>query len=681
LNFIDFLYKGFAMRRIPFEIWFAAIVIAAHLYVALLPANSLVNWFHSDDAFYYFKVAQNITEGRGITFDGIGRDSGFHPLWMLLVTPLFALARFDLILPLRLVVLLSAVLSGGAAILLYRLSRRVLHPYAAGLIAFFWVFHPVVHQNITEMGLESALSGFMIVLLIYRLVLEHEAQTPSMMRWLVTGLVAAFTVLARLDNVFLVLVAGLWIIFPPTRLRYLLTADIVLITFGVLVGSYLRVGLGPPAIPYLLASQVMVLVALTVRIPVYYFLDLYVIPDSWTGLLPYLSRGILASLLSTGIIVTLMLALQFLSIFPGFARVLLVYEGAFALAVVLLTRLAAVVLARRSQTVDEPLRWASVLTRAGCFFVPVGLLLITYMGSSYVYFGTFMPVSGQIKRWWGTLYTIYGHPIRSIQELLGCFNYGPWHLARKVIGAPASLPEVWRALLYGVPAALLLLRPGYRTRFARSFHTLAIFPLLAGGLLHMISYTGTSYAHMRGWYWSAQMILTALVLGIMIDTLVHWLSSLSPISKPKQTIPPAAIVTAALCALLVIACMTDVIKRMPIRIDPDRSEAYLHDTRVLEESTEPGSIIGFTGGGTTAYFIHDRTIVNLDGLMNTYEYFQALKKWQGASYLDQIGLQYVVAREYVITRSEPYIQFEGRLEEIMSIGENAFYRWKTIPQY
>jgi hypothetical protein len=664
------------MRRIPFEIWLVILVIAVHLYVVILPPNSLVNWFHSDDAFYYFKVAQNITEGRGVSFDGLGRDSGFHPLWMLMVTPLFALVRFDLILPLRLVVMLSALLSAGAAVLLFRLSRRILHPIAAGFAAVVWAFHPYIHGQVTEMGLESALSGFMIALLVYRLVQEHEAEAPSYLRLLITGLIGAMTVLARLDNVFLVLMAGLWLIFPPARLRYLLAADIVLITLGVLAGSFLRVGLGPEAATYLLASQVMVLVALMVRIPVYYFLGLYAGPaDNRFG--PYLLKAMTASLFATGIIITLMLLLQFLNLFPGFARIVMAYEAIFALAAMLITRLGAVLFWGKNHAAGETLHWGTVLTRAGCYFVPVGLLLAAYMGSSYLYFGTFMPVSGQIKRWWGTLYTIYGHPIRTIPELLGFFSLGPWQLARQMIGFPSTLPVGMRVILYGIPAALLLLRSGYRAHLAKSIHTLAIFPLLAGGMLQLISYTGTSYTHMRGWYWVAQMMLITLLLAILVDSFYKWLSSLTPARKSAENWSPAALIVEGLCIMVLVATLGNFAKRLPMQIDPERADAYLQDTRILEDSTEPGAIIGFTGGGTTAYFIRERTIVNLDGLMNTYEYYQKLKKWQAADYLDEIGLQYIVAREYVITKSEPYTQFEGRLQEIMSIGENTFYRWKS----
>src|SRR5512142_3203472 len=126
------------MRRIPFEIWLAALILLLHVYPVFVPANSLMNWFPSDDAFYYFKTAQNIAEGHGITFDGLGRASGLHPLWMVIITPLFALARFNLILPLRLVVLLAGLLNAGTAVIVYRLARRWLFPAAAVFAALFW---------------------------------------------------------------------------------------------------------------------------------------------------------------------------------------------------------------------------------------------------------------------------------------------------------------------------------------------------------------------------------------------------------------------------------------------------------------------------------------------------------------------------------------------------------------
>jgi hypothetical protein len=83
----------------------------------------------------------------------------------------------------------------------------------------------------------------------------------------------------------------------------------------------------------------------------------------------------------------------------------------------------------------------------------------------------------------------------------------------------------------------------------------------------------------------------------------------------------------------------------------------------LEEHTEPGSIIGLTGGGTTAYFIEDRTIVNMDGLINSYTYFRLLQKREAGQYLAEIGMDYVLANDAFIDQLPYDRQFRPYLEE------------------
>src|SRR5687768_648390 len=116
-------------------------VMGIHLYAALSDAyNFPAQWFTRDDAYYYFKVAQNIAEGHGSTFDGINPTNGYHPLWALICIPIFALARFDLILPLRILLLVLSGLSVATGILLYRLIGKVFAPAIGAMAALFWVF-------------------------------------------------------------------------------------------------------------------------------------------------------------------------------------------------------------------------------------------------------------------------------------------------------------------------------------------------------------------------------------------------------------------------------------------------------------------------------------------------------------------------------------------------------------
>src|SRR6476660_5739494 len=105
-----------------FEILLVILVMGISLYAAFSDSQNLSwRWFTRDDAYYYFKVAQNISEGHGSTFDGLNPTNGYHPLWMLVCIPIFALARFDLFLPLRVLLLVMGGLSGATAVLFYRL--------------------------------------------------------------------------------------------------------------------------------------------------------------------------------------------------------------------------------------------------------------------------------------------------------------------------------------------------------------------------------------------------------------------------------------------------------------------------------------------------------------------------------------------------------------------------------
>src|ERR1043165_6389471 len=153
-----------------FEILLVIIVMGISLYAALSDSQNLAwRWFTRDDAYYYYKVAQNISEGHGSTFDGIDRTNGYHPLWMLICIPSFALARFDLILPLRILLLILSGLSVGTAILLYRLVGKIFTPALGAVTALFWVFSRDVLNSIYQPGVEAGIAAFFIVLLVYKL--------------------------------------------------------------------------------------------------------------------------------------------------------------------------------------------------------------------------------------------------------------------------------------------------------------------------------------------------------------------------------------------------------------------------------------------------------------------------------------------------------------------------------
>ncbi|NJN79953.1 MAG: hypothetical protein HC797_05495 [Anaerolineales bacterium] len=199
--------KNFVKQFSIFEILLTLTILGIHLYAATADAYTFPNyWFKRDDAYYYFKVAQNITEGYGSSFDGINLTNGYHPLWMLICIPVFALARFDVILPLRVLLVVIAIIQATTSILIYRLIKKHLSHTIAILAATFWSFNFYIHETVYQMGLETPIAALSIVYLIYKLSQFEEAWRTEkislkQIAWL--GLVSAIVMFSRLDLVFL----------------------------------------------------------------------------------------------------------------------------------------------------------------------------------------------------------------------------------------------------------------------------------------------------------------------------------------------------------------------------------------------------------------------------------------------------------------------------------------------
>jgi hypothetical protein len=159
------------MKRISwFEILLAAAIISISLYAALSDSQNLsMRWFIRDDAYYYFKVAQNISEGHGSTFDGINPTNGYHPLWLWVCVPIFALARFDLILPLRILILVMGGFSLATALLFYRLIGKIFTPAVGAIAAIYWAYNTDILNRVYQQGLETGMAAFFILLFVYKL--------------------------------------------------------------------------------------------------------------------------------------------------------------------------------------------------------------------------------------------------------------------------------------------------------------------------------------------------------------------------------------------------------------------------------------------------------------------------------------------------------------------------------
>ena len=428
--------------NLPFEILILVLVLASHAFVAFAPQNSLLNWYRTDDAFYYFKVAQNISEGRGITFDGLSFTNGFHPFWMLVCIPVFSLARFDLFLPLRVLVMVLALFNAATGILLYRLFASHLSRESGWLVSIFWMFHPAIHGLTTMLGMETGVNAFSIVLFFYLVSRFSEENNKGRSRqfhliWL--GLSALLVLFSRLDNIFLVMLAGVWLVLRRSSLRWQVLRDFCLILLVVLVSYYLRIQTTTNLFNFLPFAYLLIALSLVLKPLALYFSGAYIIEHKSAKIHSFWICALFLGLSSLLIMGMIVLVYDVLHLFRGYSRAVLVLDALLSMIVLLAVHYPPRPLSsKKSTAVDEDISlkkniidW---LQRALLYFAPLGAGLGIYMLFNRAYAGTALPISGTIKRWWGLLpNTVYGTPIKTLDGVLQGFfsaspNAGPWSL-------------------------------------------------------------------------------------------------------------------------------------------------------------------------------------------------------------------------------------------------------------
>jgi hypothetical protein len=165
----------------------------------MLPALMKPEQFMHDDSYFYLQVAHNIAQGNGSTFHGITPTNGYHPLWLWMVTFTSMVAGGEKMTSLYLAFALQALLLVGGAIAIKRLSTAM--GLGEGLIPVAVLVAYLTGTAVS--GSEAHVNAACLLVGLGCLWRALDARgTPI---WLVTGVVLGAAMLARLDNVFVVL--------------------------------------------------------------------------------------------------------------------------------------------------------------------------------------------------------------------------------------------------------------------------------------------------------------------------------------------------------------------------------------------------------------------------------------------------------------------------------------------
>ncbi len=682
----------------PFEIFVFITILAIHLYAATADAYMFPNfWFKRDDAYYYFKVAQNISEGFGSTFDQINLTNGYHPLWMLICIPIFALARFDVILPLRVLLVVIAFMQITTSILLYRLIKKYLSNAVAILAASFWSFNFYIHATVYQMGLETPIAALCIVYLIYKLsIFEERWRTEKItlkeITWL--GFLSALVMFSRLDLVFLAVIIGVWILFRGTFIRYLLPLDILIIFISMTSSVILRTDFTSYNIFYSTSAVEATIIAIILKTLALYFLGAYQHPRTYSifkNILNIFYATVIGSAITTGFFL-LVIQIQGGKYFPRSAFLL---DFGISLLLFVALRLTAYLFSNPSHRLSASSALAQLKSNFQtwwhegiAYYGVLGSLLIAYMLFNHFAFGTSSPVSGQIKRWWGSLpNTAYERPVfnwdayfgvevqgyNALQPFSDFFQVMSNYLRPILAGAEFENERFYIVLLlFSVLCFILLLLNQQKIRQTNRYFSL--IPLAASCGIQMLSYTATGYGGAKEWYWVSQMIFFTLLFSLLVQYV------LTPILK-KEFIRSGVEILCVVMSMYSAYMLWKPIQSSMVHGVIPTDKPYMDVVAYIEKNTPEGSVIGMTGGGNVGYFIKGRTIVNMDGLINSYEYFQALQNGEAPLYLREHKMTILFANPRLLAIPPYFGQFAPYLERYNSYGGKDLLYLLEEPKY
>jgi hypothetical protein len=172
------------------------------LALALSPTRLALSHFVTDDMFYYLTAARNVVDGHIVSLDGRSPTNGYHPLWMIICVGIIAISRNHPDIAYQVALFLCAVLFVATGWMLYRIIRRTAGETPAVAVgALFLCNYRMI--TIPLGGLETALYGFSIVLLIGWLTMRGADGLRSLREAVVLGLLLALTYWSRMDALLL----------------------------------------------------------------------------------------------------------------------------------------------------------------------------------------------------------------------------------------------------------------------------------------------------------------------------------------------------------------------------------------------------------------------------------------------------------------------------------------------
>jgi hypothetical protein len=320
---------------------------------------------------------------------------------------------------------------------------------------------------------------------------------------------------------------------------------------------------------------------------------------------------------------------------------------------------------------------------------------------NWLYFGTALPLSGEVKfhlqrqnGWW-----LHGSPWGELKwhlRFLGDMAAWPlaanlekalwakWHIVWPMVRTRQIL-LVMAALGLGYGAHRDWRRRGRRPQLTSYGCFLGILIVFGAAHFAMIALSLPYYAGYATWYFSVEVMLFWCVCGLGIVRFSQMLSAVANLllrHASGMRLLPSHWLVAAMCALMIV------VSAVPICGYTARDSnfpAFFHAASWFNAHLPAGQKLSSFSSGVLAYFAAPHQVTNLDGLMNDRDYFQNyLKTNQIDRYVRARGIGYFADQASADAwRSGNYWGMDlghmRLLEWWPMSGDFSFGIWKILP--
>ncbi len=303
-------------------------------------------------------------------------------------------------------------------------------------------------------------------------------------------------------------------------------------------------------------------------------------------------------------------------------------------------------------------RQGSGRRRLAAFAAPVVGVAGAYAAVNLSAFGHLVPVSGAVKRGWSEV-LLSADPVYTSHGLLAAkaLNLAQPFRELATSGDHRPLALAMAGALLWAFGLLAMRSPVPRVGF---FQPRRIAPWAAFCLLQLLLYGLYYHGSMsyRPWYYLCQPWLGAVLAATAIEWLRHW----SRRPGPRRAVTLGTVV---LCCLLA----AHTIRGLAIRQHRQRPPAFRGAAAWAASHLPPDAVVGTWNAGTLGYW-SGRRVVNLDGLVNSWDYFEH-RRHDLCRYWRETGITHVIDAyrdgEF-LTLMPTYPSYQGcadRLELIM----------------